>query len=552
MNEPTQSNSADIWYDEGYAQIIEDILYIEDVWDKLLYAQKKWDAESFKTMPAITHSLMDSAEIFGLPNVSRRARAMEIFLISILQGSTQPSFTQSTEISSLLEGIVNEFVGKSRQILLTQPIAPRAESVSPFDQESRVVLLVDPDPESAQDLTGQLNNFRYTVRTCARFADVQAIAASSEVAAIILDVSLSDSAPVDATAIAQVQAGRNKFIPFILISERDELSARLDAVRAGAAAYFTKPLDHSALIDRLDQLTTQIVPDPFRILIVDDSRTMTLYLSKHLEAAGMTTASVTDPLQAMQPLNDFKPDLILMDLYMPGCNGLELASIIRQQKNYVSIPIVFLSREVQLARQIEAISTGGDDFLTKPIQVHHLISSVTARVQRARILRSLVVRDSLTGLLNHTATKEALRSVLARAQREKLPLAYALIDIDKFKVINDSFGHPIGDRVIISLARLLQQRLRKSDIIGRYGGEEFSIILPETDETTASKLLDEIRQKFGQVRHQAENVEFYSTFSGGVAGFPNFKEPVEITISADKALYEAKHAGRNRIVIANA
>jgi diguanylate cyclase (GGDEF)-like protein len=238
-------------------------------------------------------------------------------------------------------------------------------------------------------------------------------------------------------------------------------------------------------------------------------------------------------------------------MHMPGCTGLELAAIIRQQPAYVSIPIVFLSTEANRDRQLAAMHLGGDDFLTKPIKPDHLISAVTSRVQRARTLRSFMIRDSLTGLLNHTNTREHLDIEVARAQRQHGLLTLALLDIDHFKAVNDTYGHPTGDRVIKSLARLLQQRLRKTDIIGRYGGEEFAVILPHTDGLTAVKLLDEIRATFAHVRHQVDDCAFSVTFSCGIACFPDYADATQLTHAADQTLYDAKRSGRNQVLLAN-
>jgi diguanylate cyclase (GGDEF)-like protein len=253
----------------------------------------------------------------------------------------------------------------------------------------------------------------------------------------------------------------------------------------------------------------------------------------------------------MRALVEFMPDLVLMDMYMPTCNGLELAAVIRQQEAYVSIPIVFLSTEANLDMQLKAMQIGGDDFLTKPIQPEQLVSAVSSRVQRSQTLRSLMVRDSLTGLLKHTIVKERLEVETARAQRQGIPMAFAMIDIDHFKLVNDMYGHATGDRVIKSLARLLQQRLRKSDIIGRYGGEEFALILPNTDSMAASKVLDELRDGFARIRQQSNGAMFYTTFSCGVAEFPSCDNAARLIDAADRALYAAKHAGRNRVVIAD-
>ncbi|MDX8399404.1 MAG: GGDEF domain-containing protein, partial [Gallionellaceae bacterium] len=188
---------------------------------------------------------------------------------------------------------------------------------------------------------------------------------------------------------------------------------------------------------------------------------------------------------------------------------------------------------------------------TKPIQADHLVSSVSSRIQRSLLLRSFMVRDSLTGLLNHTTIKEQLEREVARAKRQGLPLTFAMVDIDLFKKVNDTYGHPAGDRVIKSLARLLKQRLRENDLIGRYGGEEFAVVLVDTDGASAITVLDSIRKDFSQLHHLADDKEFTTTFSCGIATFNGSNSSAKLCDEADKALYKAKHAGRNQIMLAD-
>ncbi|WP_374356797.1 GGDEF domain-containing protein, partial [Chitinimonas sp.] len=155
--------------------------------------------------------------------------------------------------------------------------------------------------------------------------------------------------------------------------------------------------------------------------------------------------------------------------------------------------------------------------------------------------------DSLTGLLNHTSTKQRLEGAVNAAQQEHQPISVAMIDIDHFKRVNDNYGHPVGDQIIRSLAWLLKQRLRKSDIVGRYGGEEFLVGLPGTNAEQAMMVLDRIRCDFGQIKHPFNETWFNTTFSAGVASFPEIASTEQLIKTADEALYLAKRGGRNRV-----
>ena len=330
------------------------------------------------------------------------------------------------------------------------------------------------------------------------------------------------------------------------------VSKQKTSVRAGAKGYFIKPLDVSTIVERLDILTMDGLREPLRVLIVDDTRTHAMLTAAMLGRAGMQTRLVTDPATLLEDLSDFQPELILLDMYMPDCSGDELAAVVRQHDEYVSIPIIYLSGETDRGRQLQALRFGGEEFLSKPIQASHLVAAVEIRAERYRVLRSFMERDSLTGLLNHTRIKSELDKELATARRRSAQMSFVMIDIDKFKFVNDTYGHPTGDRVIRALARILKQRLRRSDIIGRYGGEEFAVVLPDTDPDTARQVIDHVRATFAQVTHLAENIEFSVSFSAGIASFPELKSATELGEAADRALYAAKKAGSNRVLLSDA
>jgi diguanylate cyclase (GGDEF)-like protein len=305
------------------------------------------------------------------------------------------------------------------------------------------------------------------------------------------------------------------------------------------------------MVETLDQLTTTDETEPYRILIVEDDPDLADFNALLLEHAGALVQVVHDPLKVMEPLTNFRPDLMLMDINLKGCSGIELASVVRQNDDFMQIPIVFLSAEKSFSRRLLALHSGGNDFLTKPVKPDVLVSSVMARAKRARVLASLISRDSMTGLANHSKIKEQLESEVNRAERDGLPLTFAMVDIDHFKKVNDTYGHWTGDVVIKTISQMLRQRLRKTDIVGRYGGEEFAVILPNTDLTAAERVLDEIRKGFANIRHVSDDQEFFVTFSCGIAGCPPVTDPAELTKAADDALYTAKKRGRNQVAVAS-
>lgn len=366
--------------------------------------------------------------------------------------------------------------------------------------------------------------------------------------ALILDIGFPEGASRGINALAWLKQEMNHSVPAIFLSGRDDFDARLGAVRAGGNAYFLKPIRPLDLVAMLDTLTGQNEPEPYRVLVVDDEPEIAAYHGLILQEAGMVVHQVHEPRGVLEALQGFRPDMVLMDMYMPGCTGLELAQIIRQLPEYVGLPIVYLSSETDKKKQFSAMRVGAEGFLTKPIQPEDLVSTVAIRAERMRNLRSLMARDSLTGLFNHTTTTQLLESAIATAKRQNSALCFAMIDVDRFKSVNDNYGHPVGDQVLLALARLLQQRLRNSDIVGRYGGEEFAVVLPDVSLEKAREIIDQLRDAFSKVNFLAGETEFHCSFSAGVASVKDFKYMETLREAADRALYAAKKQGRDRVL----
>ena len=415
--------------------------------------------------------------------------------------------------------------------------------------EQRHVALLTTDQRLANEVTMQLRNFGFTVERLGTTSELQAAMRRRMPAALILDTLSPESAEEELHHIPEIRLAQAGQIPVLLVSVQDGVTAHLHAVRAGSQAYFVKPVDMHALIYTLERLTARQPPEPYRILVVDDEAKPAERHAQILRAAGMTVTVELDALHTMETMRVARPDLVLMDLNMPACSGLELAEVLRRQTSFVSTPIIFMSAPRGLLQRLD-VQRLGDDFLTKPIEPRLLLSAVTSRAERSRQLRALMDRDSLTGLLNHTRTKEQLNVELMRAEREEQPLALALIDLDQFKSVNDRYGHASGDRVLMSVAHLLRRHLRKTDLIGRYGGEEFAVIFPNTSGANAARAVDQIREAFARVRQRSERGDFEVTLSAGIAEYPAHVGATALTAAADKALYEAKRGGRDRVEVA--
>ncbi len=509
--------------------------------------------EEIRILGRMAHTLAGSAASFGFVDLGRAARGLEGHLKKVMAEGLPVTADLLKGLFPFIEKLKNHSGSfwEDQESPPRLPPEPAPAPVAPPEKiDAKLVYMAESDPLVLKSTSEQMRRFGFSVKT---FASPEGLLAASRLEAPCAVV-MGAEFPQDERAGIRAAVEFKKLhgqAPVIFTANRSDLTFRIETVRAGGDAYFTKPVDVHGLIDKLEALTKGAESsDPYRILIVEDDPGLAEFFSVILRRAGMETRSVTDPLTVMGPLVEFNPDLILMDMYMPGCDGIELAKAVRQMEAYLSIPIVFLSSETDITKQLAAMRMGGDDFLTKPIEQTHLISSVGIRAERMRIIRSFMDRDALTGLLNHTKTKEACEMAVERARRGNGSLVFAMIDIDKFKAVNDTYGHLVGDRVILSLSRFLQQRLRKTDVIGRYGGEEFAVVLLDSDLDAAEKRFDGIRGGFSEIRHEAGGREFSVTVSCGIAAFPCFGDSKLLCNAADEALYEAKRSGRNRLVAA--
>lgn len=409
-----------------------------------------------------------------------------------------------------------------------------------------VIYLIEGDAERRHELAGQLARYGYRALSFADARQALAESGTSPPAAVVADL---DAPPEElALGVGELQL-LSEAPPVLFLSGSGDYAARLKAVRFGASAFFPRPVAPGDLIDALDDLLLQRMAAPYRVLVCLGELDRSRVLVRVLENAGMLAERAEDPFALPDRIRRFGAELVLLDLYYPDLLGMELAALIRQYNELRGMPILFVSGETSAERRTAAVEGGGDETLPWPIEPGELESRVSARIERARTLQKQAVSDSLTGLLNHTALMDALQRELLRAEDRATAgsVAFAMIDIDHFRAVNEGRGHAAGDAVIRNLGRLLRQTLPRTASVGRYGGEEFGVVLPEHDREAARAALDRARALFAGAFHYSGGESFACTFSSGVAVYPTHTAPAALAAAADAALYAAKRAGRNRV-----
>lgn len=524
-------------------QLPEKANEIDSLWHAL---EKHWNQDTLQNLHRLLHNLVDESKTFGHSELSLISSSVEQLFKNALQTDVPPDGAHVKTIQQQL-GELKQRLKQSTPIKTVEEYSKQADKVN--SQASGTIFVVEDDVEAAQELALQLRYYGYEVEVFNHLEKFRAAIQSCAGEIVLMDVEFPEDEMGGIHFMEQAQRELKQQAKVIFISVHDTLSYRLGAIRAGGVAYFTKPINSAELIDQIDVMTASQVQEPFRILIVEDSSISMAYYSSVLEQAQMQIKSLEDPMKLLDVLNSFSPDLILMDLYLPGCNGIELSKVVRQIDGFQNIPIVHLVNANDLNTQSEVMNLRGSDFLLKPISPTQLVAAITSRVSRMRSLHSLMILDGPTGLLNHTAIKEELAREVIRSNRLNTPLSFATIDVDCFKKLNDNYGYAAGDRVVKSLARLLKQRLRETDVVGRYGGDEFSVILNDTDAASAAKVIDEIRSVFNRSMHLSQDDEFFVSFSCGIADLAHFSDVTGLTEAAERAMFQAKQRGRNKVVV---
>ena len=299
---------------------------------------------------------------------------------------------------------------------------------------------------------------------------------------------------------------------------------------------------------------------PFRVVLIEDDPAIVRLLVSILEPHDMEIIPCSTGTEGLGVLDREQWELCLLDRGLPDLDGIEVCRHIKANPHFDARQVIMLSAYSSLDARVEALNLGADDYITKPFHPTELLARVNASrrvvemqqqlVDMARQLEELSARDDLTGVFNRRHFGAALDQFFDHSSRYHRPLSVAIIDVDRFKDINDSFGHQVGDAVLTEVAKRFSGSVRSSDYLARYGGEEFVVLLPETQLEDAVTFGEKLREAVASAPVPiADDRALPVTVSVGAASLPytQFKSPSELIAAADQALYRAKRNGRNRV-----
>jgi diguanylate cyclase (GGDEF)-like protein len=307
--------------------------------------------------------------------------------------------------------------------------------------------------------------------------------------------------------------------------------------------------------------TQRIMGKMTKILAIDDTPYNLDILRNGLEGEGYVMITALSGRRGLELIESESPDLVLLDIGMPEMDGHQVLQQIRLSDEYGDLPVIILTANTEDSSLACCLESGANDYVTKPFSFTALIARINNVVRTqgdtrdlnrdVAELRDLAYRDDMTGLLNRRAFFDRASAEFEIAKTSSEPLAVSILDIDHFKQINDTFGHAAGDKVLHRFGTLLKSRMRLHDVVGRIGGEEFAVCLPNTTPMQAYNILERLRTSLSKEKFlkNEDGSDREVTVSIGVVGKTDQKELDSLMILADMALYRAKNQGRNRTIV---
>ena len=383
---------------------------------------------------------------------------------------------------------------------------------------------------------------------------------------------------------------RTCHVPVVMVTALSANEDRVRGLEAGADDFLTKPVRDIALYSRIRSLVRlKMLADEWRLrnvtserlgigddtrtiqqeipthgaslLLVDEMPTLQRLLAKHMKNEEISLVVANDQASALAAVRDKDFDAILVNTLMRKSDALRLCADLRSGERSRQTPLMAVLDDGDDARLTRAIDIGVTDYLMTPVEPNELIARVRTQIRRRRYMealrhnyernRALALSDALTGLYNRRYMEAHLANLSRRTIHSERSLALLMVDIDNFKTVNDTYGHPIGDRVLRAVAERLQNNVRPFDTVARWGGEEFMVVMPETDNKVGCMVGERLRAKVAQaaVKVPTPEGEVSVTISVGVASTPlDGFDPALLIERADEALYRAKEQGRNRVV----
>lgn len=518
---------------------------IERLWNKLRYFN--WSPDALKILHTIVHTMAGSGKTFGFPKISEYAKHIAEQLHIYISNNEIPNTAHQNEISRIIEQLIKTSERHDQPDMAAQSIEVKLD-VS-IRRNSHSVYIVDDDEHIADFLAAQLEASGYTAEAFYTVNDAIARIKDNIPSALIMDIMFpGEQNMYGILASEQIHEIAGKHIPTIFISARSDMTARLGALRAKGNAYFNKPIDSEKLISKLDNLIISKTSCG-RIAVIDDDELLSERNAIILKKYHYETLIINKPIHALEEIQKFKPDLILMDVHMPEINGLELAQIIRQDDAYLTTPILFLSADKTEAVKQASMAISGDEFLTKDITQNELLRKIHTRLVSSSLIRAQIKEISKKDITTGLVTRKYFFSLLEKSISEaghQHDLYLIHINIDHFEYISKQIGLIHLDDFAKHVIDTITPFLNSADIACHLTEQSIAILCSE-DSQTITAILNDILKAISTSSFviKDETIEF--SVSIGITQIDsNSTTSEQVITQAEQAVAQAQSQGGNQ------
>ncbi|MCU7816372.1 MAG: EAL domain-containing protein [Candidatus Thiodiazotropha sp. (ex Lucinoma kastoroae)] len=523
-------------------------------WHQLVHSD--WDGTLLDTLIERISTLAESGSKFGVPQITQSGKSLIGHLSDYHGTGLKPQHDDVVALDGLVHAFKDAAIqacNQQAEILATK--APAAGPDGPDYSGENKVFILGIDEALAANLTRHLQVHHFDV---VFLNDTEEIIHyftinQDESCYLISHIDrLAKLFPESKTGGLWNKDNGLPGLPVAFIADSADLKTRLSAMRVDASAYWAKPIDPYMVAKRIHELYSSDSHTAYRVLIVEDDPAQADFADAILSKSNFSCRSVTDPMLVMDELQEFKPDLILMDLYMPGASGIELTTVIREDNRFVGVPIVFLSGEQDLDKQLSALSFGGEDFLSKPIAPKHLISTVTNRIRRARQLSHRLHGhtrgENETSLHSRNYLLERLDALLLADSPIDEITGVFFLQIDYPEELIASVGIGGLDAVLAVIATHLKACLQSQDILTRFGDNSLSLLALRPTQDELKTFGEELCRSISQQIIEVDNTTVGVTLSIGIYPVEYGNQDSRSIIShAQIASREAQESGGNQV-----
>jgi len=510
--------------------------------------QTGWSKASVAELYDQIQYLVKASSKTDLESLNEATFSAMVYISSFVDAAKSPSKKQQTEILHLLDALNETSRDTMKEYgILATPAEPEDKSPSkPLSTtDTRPIFSLGPGGGIDTLIIDRLRELGFRTESFEHQDHLHQALREEDVRAVIIDTVMLENMDTIIDQMSSLKSQSQTPFSLIFVSGADSLSLRVSAIRAGADAFFAEPIDQISVTNRILEMSLDARQTQRRVLIVEDDPTQAEFVATILGKEDILTSTVTDPYRTLQALEDFHPDLILMDIYMPDVNGIELTSIIRDHYKFMQIPIVFLSGEQDNDKQMDALSVGGDDFVTKPIKPRHLLKVVKHRIQRAKNIQQgqspQEAYQTMNGLVAHEIFLKRVAAALESESSKQIVVAQ--VRPDGFdELTSDDFEPILG-----SIAEISTQFIGPHELITISREHGLLFFLQRNSAEESINEIEKIRSRFEQTYSSSPGKDFLTLSFGLCIADKNNKEPNQLITRAARACVMAQERGGNQL-----